>query len=209
MRSSGTIIGREEDADIILDDPLVSRHHVRVSSRGGGYYLEDLGSRNGTSVNGEAMMGSMPLTDGDSVQVGDSTFEFCLRPAEPALLDLAALPERAMASKALFVPPPPPGAVARLERLAGMTASPSYQLTRPVTTIGRGSDNDIVLQDNLASRRHARILHHDGAFYVDDLGSANGVSVNGQRVDGTQRLGPGDELTVGGVRFRFLSDAAG
>jgi hypothetical protein len=72
------------------------------------------------------------------------------------------------------------------------------------TTIGREESNTIAMpQDNTASRRHARITAAaDGAFTVRDEGSSNGTFVNGVRVS-EQVLRPGDEIQIGGTRFRF------
>ncbi|MBB2890064.1 ABC-type multidrug transport system ATPase subunit [Flexivirga oryzae] len=67
-------------------------------------------------------------------------------------------------------------------------------------TIGRGLENQIVLDDLLVSRQHARLVPSQGGFDVQDLGSRNGTYVNGQRVTGAH-LGEGDLLAVGHSRF--------
>jgi hypothetical protein len=63
------IIGRGEDCDIVLPDRQVSRHHFRVVRDDDGYNVEDLGSKNGTYINGAPVRGSMQLQDGDEIQV--------------------------------------------------------------------------------------------------------------------------------------------
>jgi len=68
-------------------------------------------------------------------------------------------------------------------------------------TLGRSSDCDVVLREPSVSRRHARLLWHDGGLHVEDLGSSNGIEVNGARV-ARAPLADGDELMVGDVRFR-------
>lgn len=68
-RTRTLTIGRSEDCDIALPDRQVSRYHVRIHWRGDGYQLEDLGSKNGTHVNGEEVQGSVPLQDGDEIQI--------------------------------------------------------------------------------------------------------------------------------------------
>ncbi|MGI8971171.1 MAG: FHA domain-containing protein, partial [Dehalococcoidia bacterium] len=85
--AGGLIIGREEDSDVILDDPLVSRHHVRVRRQQEAYVVEDLGSRNGTLFNGDRLLRATPLLPGDRLTVGASEFQFNLRPPgiSPAL----------------------------------------------------------------------------------------------------------------------------
>ncbi len=68
--------------------------------------------------------------------------------------------------------------------------------------IGRSRDCDVTLDDPTVSRRHAELRNHDGTWVVADLGSTNGVKVNGQRVNEAS-LGPGDELTFGLERLTF------
>jgi hypothetical protein len=75
-----------------------------------------------------------------------------------------------------------------------------YQLTGPVTVIGRGSDADVVLDDPGVSRRHAEIrLEQDGPV-VRDLGSTNGTFVDGER-SGAARLRDGSVITIGRTRI--------
>ena len=63
------MIGRNSDCDISLPDRQVSRYHARVSWRGDTYQVEDLGSKNGTHVNGHDVDESATLTDGDELQI--------------------------------------------------------------------------------------------------------------------------------------------
>jgi predicted component of type VI protein secretion system len=62
-------IGRNLDCNIILDDRQVSRVHARIAWRGDHYEVEDLGSKNGTHLNGRDVVGSLPLRDGDEIQI--------------------------------------------------------------------------------------------------------------------------------------------
>jgi hypothetical protein len=65
------ILGREDStADLVINDPGVSRRHARVLADNGGVIVEDLGSSNGTYVNGERISGPVELGAGDEVQVG-------------------------------------------------------------------------------------------------------------------------------------------
>ena len=62
-------IGRNPDCTIILDDRQVSRVHARIAWRDDHYEVEDLGSKNGTHLNGRDVVGSLPLRDGDEIQI--------------------------------------------------------------------------------------------------------------------------------------------
>jgi hypothetical protein len=68
--------------------------------------------------------------------------------------------------------------------------------------IGRSRDCDIHLDDPNTSRRHAEVRREGGAWVVADLGSTNGIKVNGARVAEAE-LRPGDEVTLGLVKLRF------
>jgi hypothetical protein len=75
-------------------------------------------------------------------------------------------------------------------------------LSGPRFVIGRGRDCDLVLDDPNVSRKHAELREEDGAWAVHDLGSTNGIKLNGRRSQGG-RLNPGDELTLGLTRLKF------
>ncbi len=65
-------LGRDITNDITINDPEVSRHHLRLTRGAGGFTLEDLGSTNGTFVNGQRLTGARPLRTGDMVGLGET-----------------------------------------------------------------------------------------------------------------------------------------
>ncbi len=65
-------LGRDITNDIVINDPEVSRHHCRLTRGGGGYTMEDLGSTNGTFVNGQRLTGARPLAGGDMIGLGET-----------------------------------------------------------------------------------------------------------------------------------------
>lgn len=73
-------------------------------------------------------------------------------------------------------------------------------------TIGRSNSNDLVLDDQNASRRHAEIRHHGGPRYrVTDIGSANGTWLNGRRLTVPKDLEDGDQVVIGNIMMRFIA----
>jgi hypothetical protein len=70
-----TVLGRSEDADVVIDDPYASEFHLRVGSQSGQAMLHDLGSTNGTYVNGRRVTVPTVLSKGDSVQIGKTILE--------------------------------------------------------------------------------------------------------------------------------------
>lgn len=63
------LIGRGGDCHLILPERQVSRHHLKILSREGQYHLQDFGSKNGTHLNGARVTGTVPLQDGDEIQI--------------------------------------------------------------------------------------------------------------------------------------------
>ena len=65
-------LGRDITNDIVINDPEVSRHHLRLTRGGGGFTIEDLGSTNGTFINGQRLTGARPLRPGDMIGLGET-----------------------------------------------------------------------------------------------------------------------------------------
>ncbi len=65
-------LGRDITNDIVINDPEVSRHHLRMTRGAGGFTMEDLGSTNGTFVNGQRLTGARPLRPGDMIGLGET-----------------------------------------------------------------------------------------------------------------------------------------
>ena len=70
------LVGRAPSADVRIDDPRVSRLHARIEMRDDGVYVEDLGSRNGTFVDGEVVAKSRQLANGDEMTIGTASIIF-------------------------------------------------------------------------------------------------------------------------------------
>jgi hypothetical protein len=79
---------------------------------------------------------------------------------------------------------------------------PVIALPAAVMTIGRASDCDCVIAEPSVSRRHASLRRAGDRWLLRDLGSSNGTRVNGIRVTDEVEIRPGDQLNLGGVRFR-------
>jgi hypothetical protein len=72
----GLSIGRSTDADVRIEDRYASAIHARIYSRGASYYVEDMGSTNGTYLNGAVLDGEVELADLDEVRIGDTELRF-------------------------------------------------------------------------------------------------------------------------------------
>ncbi len=94
---------------------------------------------------------------------------------------------------------------ARLEFILGPMANQSLKLADEVTTIGSVSPNTVVLADPAVSKKHAGIRKVDGAYELADLGSTNGVYVNGHKVP-KKTLDHGDIIRVGNTEAVFKKE---
>ncbi|MGD2102650.1 MAG: FHA domain-containing protein [Acidimicrobiia bacterium] len=73
--SDVVVMGRSDESDVALDDPYASEFHLRLVAQESGLMLHDLGSTNGTYVNGRRVTAPTPLRRGDTVQVGKTVME--------------------------------------------------------------------------------------------------------------------------------------
>src|SRR6476660_3074147 len=92
-------------------------------------------------------------------------------------------------------------------QLLALTDGPSIVLDKPILLFGRSPECDIQIDSRKVSRRHCCIAQVNDYLVVRDLGSTNGVRINGERVlEG--KLRAGDELTVGNFRYQVFLEAA-
>jgi hypothetical protein len=81
LNAPSIVLGRSSEADILVDDTGVSRRHLEIQTAGGTATAVDLGSTNGSYVNGHKVAGSMELTDGSTITMGRTKIIFRLLPA--------------------------------------------------------------------------------------------------------------------------------
>ena len=218
-------IGRTEGNTIRLTEQNVSRKHARLTLRNGVLRIEDLGSYNGTSLNGSALSGVASLKDGDVILIGD--YRLGIQedrtsqavPASSSSESAPAVPQveeamdgqptipistmvaqaAAMAAPTAFSEPP-----ARLVIASRFMSGTEFILDRPSHVVGRTGENDIAINHKSISRHHAKIVREGSHYVILDLESANGVRVGGVEGDRIE-LQSGDIIELGEVRLRFLS----
>jgi len=175
------VVGRAADADLVLNHPEVSRRHCRIQQEGEAWFIEDLGSRHGTDVNGQHISSRTPLRPGDQVHLG------------PVILGFGVGPEGAPA-------------ITRVANVAGNVSyknAPGEIIPLNVDLVfGRGDDVDVRLDDALVSRRHAMIKPCQDGYRLFDLKSKTGSFVNGRRFD-EHDLIIGDQIQLGPFFFVY------
>ena len=98
--------------------------------------------------------------------------------------------------------PPPP---AYLQPMDGDMAGRNFHITKTLLTVGRGLDNDLVVDDARVSRHHAQVVFRHGHYLLRDLRSTNGTFVNNQPVEAVV-LGSGDMVSFGGFEILFMQE---
>ncbi|HEY3027591.1 MAG TPA: FHA domain-containing protein, partial [Pyrinomonadaceae bacterium] len=220
-----TRLGRDPGLEVVLDaaTAVVSRKHAVIQRAEGRFVVTDLGSFNGTLVNGQRITQSTALYDGDQIQLGmGGPVLLFVDPADPSPLKLAAAQRGAQLDQS----PPVSGVsapafnqIAEMARrqtiVAGASsaslssrkispAAPQPQLLmqrsfagKAQLSVGRANDNEIRLDGLQISNHHAQFVQQDGGLAIEDIGSTNGVYVNGERITAKRPIQKTDVIQIG------------
>ncbi len=238
-------VGRQQGVHLLVDEATVSRRHAEISYVNGQFVLHDLGSSNGTFVNGGRLQpaSAYVLKPGDTVRFGKVVnFNFVARVISGQAKNMQvgsvsmagitglqdAMGERVdplgqpllRSDGSLLLPgattPLSAAVVASFKQSAALVVLADVAGTsqRPPqvfllkegrrAVVGRDQGMDIELADPVVSRRHAEISPGPGGFYIRDLGSSNGVTVNQTRIDNPYHLAHGDRVSLGGCMLYFV-----
>ena len=223
-RQNPLVIGRKR-GDLLLDDPLVSGAHCRILFKDGHFWVQDLGSTNGTQVDGR-LIRDVRLEPGAELAVGGTRMVLFLggeeaeaeaassRTGQPQLdiawlldeelVELRGSGERTRTQADVIGQDLrlPPGLNAAVEVVAGQDAGKVYRFNRGNIQIGR-RQGEVPLSDVEVSRRHAVIeVFGREMMFLRDLGSTNGTYHNGRRVAAI-RLQTGDTIGCGKTVMRL------
>ena len=218
-RSKVITIGRLKGSSFVIEHSSVSRLHCEIMFLNGNYMLRDKESSNGTYVNNARVAHDSicTLRNLDQVRFGDVQFRFELR-QQPVNNDIAG---NAMSNVAFSHVPGdqldasisriiPDDAIATLKESPTLVVVSQHNNPRIIAieherrlTIGRGKENDIVLDDSAASRRHAEVFNALDGFYVRDLDSSYGVFVNKVKINNPFHLSHGNRIVIGNTLIYF------
>jgi pSer/pThr/pTyr-binding forkhead associated (FHA) protein len=219
------MVGRE-NCDILLLDGTVSRRHAEVTLEDGEITVTDLGSTNGTQVDGKRLAPNepAPILPGAVVRFGSATLALpgesvnaAATPAEATIVtSLEGIDQTRIAERS--EKPGEPAAAASsgdqsgaakpadaVARLIGAAGAADIFLSPGTLTIGRKPGNDVVLADAFVSGKHAELICDDSVCTLVDLGSTNGTTVNGVKLEANQGqiVVDGDEVQIGQTNYRF------
>jgi len=183
-----TTLGRRPYNDIVIDNLAVSGEHATLQMNGNEVFLEDLGSTNGTYVNGKAVK-KQQLHNGDTIEVGKYKIKFV---NEAAGNDF----DRTMLFKPGEVAPsqePTSSASGTLRVLSGTASGREVPLTKVVTTVGKPG----VAVASITRRQHGFVVAHVEGAGVPTL---NGTPIGREPV----ALKSGDLIELAGTKMQFI-----
>jgi adenylate cyclase len=225
------VLGRHPGCDIPVACPSGSGRNCELQFREGSWWVRDLGSKNGTAVNG-VKRESQRVEPNHVLSVGRQRFVVAYQPGErppppaPANEDVEALALSFLTgdepAPAAAAPPQPvsgavpgpqisqarPPARATLGKLIPCGGGDPIPLLLPDLTVGRSPACDVCLPLATVSGKHCRLNLHGGYWFVQDLKSSNGTWVNGVRCQ-QKCLPPGSVLGLAKHRFTMHYTPAG
>ncbi len=205
-------IGRKVDNDLVIEDGAVSGRHARIVKIQAVYFIEDLGSTNGTYIDGNKI-DRKQLRDADVVTIGKHKLLF-MEDVEDVV---KAVPQAGgFSDKTTFLrsgdhssPSPTKRQMGVVKVVSGRTDRKQYKLNKQLTIIGSEPDASIRLTGFFAPKTAAMIGRRGDGYYVTVAAKKTGVQLNDLAVEGQADLKDGDVLEVAGVKMYFyLKDAA-
>jgi pSer/pThr/pTyr-binding forkhead associated (FHA) protein len=205
LSETTTRIGAGADADVVLPtDASVGVQAVIERTGDHAIAIRRAAPESEVRVNG-VLLGPepTPLMHGDKVEVAGLELRFADESKRGATqyMSLEAIPAEGMAKRTGAAR----ATLATGGRLVSLVDGKEYTVSEQGLVIGRDAGSDVVVPRNEVSRRHAEVAPTDSGYVVRDM-SSNGVYVNGERVQGSQRLARADVIRVGGEEFRFYAD---
>ncbi len=195
IRLGVNAVGRE--GDIAIPDPRISRRHAQVTSADGAFTIEDLGSTNGTTLNGAPVVGAQVFGTGDLLAFGGAEVRLQL-PGDLGAGVTQAIPSNR--TTAIAAPPRLEVAPARL-----LVGDESFPLNKGENAFGRKVENAIQLTDPYISGRHGIFEVADDGVFLTDIGSTNGTLLNDSKVPANTRtrVTPEDVIRLGSLELRI------
>lgn len=214
MQEAVTVGRSEKHSNVVVKDTRLSRAHCRFELRDDAWSVVDLGSQNGTFLNGRRVQQAM-IKAGDVITIGtvDMIFEETGPGANTVMAGVQSTrgsglqlendepvaqgPASSDSTRTVVAP-------AALVLVQGSLPDKIHPITHDPYNIGRKHDNQLCLEnDGKSSGYHARIRKVGIDFVIEDLGSTNGVVVNGTKITGPVALKTGMKVVLGSQVFKF------
>ncbi len=202
LDSDALTLGRAETNQIVVPDERVSRTHLRLERDPSGVRITDLGSANGTLLNGKQVTSAV-LREGDTLLVGSTKLRFEAGEAHPGEQHMTIVTPRDFGTILMRDPLSVVVNDTTTSCLVVAEAGRTWRVDlEEVLVIGRDPSDDVMLASPDVSRAHARVERRGDEFWLRDLASRNGTFVGHLRVE-EQRLDDGDTIQIGPARIAF------
>lgn len=208
-------IGRGKECDISLDNTAISRQHTSLSLHSGIYFVSDMGSTNGTFVNGKKIEADEPVSENDTIVFGKFTLtplihgETSVRVAASVSVDTMDLDEATVFVSNKKQTPP-------VQQFKQKSVGPRITVVRgdasPQTLslggtssvkIGKDPSCDMVIQGWFVAKAQVYLIKRDTSFILIPQRSWAGTYVNDCKITSEHTLRPGDIITIRGTTLRF------
>jgi len=203
-RGPAVRFGREADLSVVVRGDaakVVSARHAELRFENGAWLLADLGSRNGTYLNGKPVGTGTPVKQGDVIRLGESGPEYRVSTTAPALD--ATLPEQRGIQVTAAAPATEKPAEVRAYgvTLLATATGKRYEARGTRIRLGRGRECEVQpveSNDTIVSRVHAELtVGTSGGLVVRDAESKNGTYLNGERINKPMPIRLGDKIKLG------------
>ena len=201
-------MGRSSDCGIVLDERYVSRKHARLYREQGTFWIEDLKSSIGLSVNGKRTSKEQ-LENGDEIKLGALRIIF-VNPAAAPAEDVTTMMDVTMAvptveDEATMVIDTQ--TVYKLVMSSSSGEISEHEIPPDGLVLGRSTASDVQLKDPLVSRRHAKVFTEENSLFVWDLSSNNGTFVDKKQIKPEQKveLKENQLFTIGEIKLMVVN----
>ncbi len=197
-------IGREA-ADILITDNTVSRKHAIIKLDNDGISIQDLGSTNGTEVDGYRIEPGVPISVKNESQLRFGSVKLILKAPEFVSETANDNDQEVVQDDKQEIAKAAPAAWLILPD------GSEFELKEGINRIGRRENNDIrISSDGYVSGAHAEIECKEGRIYLTDIGSTNGTLVNGVKIEPNNptEVSPEDEIVFGQTSVRIRTRGA-
>jgi len=206
------VIGRSPDCDITIDNAAISRRHATIEFTNGEYLLSDLGSANGTFLNGTRIEKAEVISPGDNIGVAKFSLTFQDAPqsevqklmGDMGQMEATVVVDAEKMAQSFAAPQgqaaPAPSGPRKLVVLKGNASTKELVIERDVITIGKDSGCDLIIPGLFVSKIEATISHREGKHYLRPMGS---IKLNTAKTNKETALKIGDTFTIGKTVVAF------
>ena len=205
------VIGRGADANVVIDNSAISRHHSALELKNGTLLISDLGSLNGTTVNGTKITSAVPITQKDTIGIG----KFRLSPASDSGQEMSSsyATSMDMEDETVFV-----SSQQRQAPKQTKQSSPEHKLIvisgaahpaelpldgKASIKIGKDSSCDIIIKGWFVAKAQCFIVSKNEKFYIVPQSSWSATKLNDVSINAQSRLRTGDTIEIRQVKIRF------